>query len=424
MKTKEQFINYTKKLSTIEHGKDGPTSINLVSKMLDKLPLDWSDPNLKILEPCFGFGTFLYFTYLRLLKYHDETHILDNMLYGIEIEPFRYQLTKNKFKIKNLYLGDTLNPTNKIEEILNMEFDVILGNPPYQANLDNANKKAEKPWPKFIYECEKRLGKNGLLSFVTPTSWLSGSKNIIKGSVGVMDVFLKNNLKYIQTGYKFKGVSVDTHFWIMRKNNQYSNTNIFDSITNQSRTISLHNGFLPGDLGFERIGIIEKVFSANSFDWIPSTSMYTRYRKDSVENKTPTHKVKTYVRGGNDEELLFAYFKQECSPENNKIKKVIIPLSGAEKFRPFIDIEGIPYCVDSYLIPLDDTATYDSVYSIFYSKLFKYLIESYRTSGFIQYPIVKKLPKLDTTKVYTDNDIYKFLGLTKKEIDCIENYVR
>jgi hypothetical protein len=305
-----------------------------------------------------------------------------------------------------------------------MKFDVILGNPPYQENLNNSNKKAEKLWPKFIHKSEKLLNKNGFLMFVTPTSWLSGSKNIIKGSLGVMDLFLSNNLKYIETGFSFKGVSVDTHFWIMQKNKEYIKTNIFDSVTKQSKNISIHNAFLPSDLDFDRISIIEKVFSFKSFDWISSTSMYTRWRKDSVDTETTSHKIKTYVRGGNDEDVNFAYFKKECTPQHNKIKKVIIPLSGAEKFRPYIDINGIPYCVDSYLIPLDEKSTYDSVYSIFYSKLYKYLIESYRTSGFIQYPIVKQLPKFDTTKVYTDNEIYTFLGLNKSEINKIENYVK
>lgn len=419
IRTREQYISYIRRTSTIPQGLDGSTPIKPIEEMVNELVVDWSNPNLKILDPCFGFGGYLFFVYLKLIQFHSEKHILNNMLYGVEIEDFRFELVKHKLKINNLIKGDFLD--NKIFK--DMKFDVILGNPPYQDDLDNSNKKAEKLWPKFIYKSEQILSKNGLLMFITPTSWLSGSKNIIKGSLGVMDLFLKNNLKHIQNGFKFKGVSVDTHFWIMQKNNEYSTTNIFDSITNQSKTISIHNGFLPSDLGFERIGIIEKVFSVKSFDWIPSTSMYSRYRKDSVDDKTSSHTIKTYVRGGNDEEINFAYFKQECSPENNKIKKVIIPLSGAEKFRPFIDIIGIPYCVDSYLIPLDDSATYESVYSIFYSKLFKYLIESYRTSGFIQYPIVKKLPKLDTTKVYNDDDIYKFLRLTESEIHCIENYV-
>ena len=36
MNTKEQFTTYSKKLSTIEYGKEGPTAIPLVEEMLDK----------------------------------------------------------------------------------------------------------------------------------------------------------------------------------------------------------------------------------------------------------------------------------------------------------------------------------------------------------------------------------------------------
>lgn len=394
------------------------TPPQLVIKILSKIPESvYLNKESMFLVPGCGMGVFMV-ELVRILveKYGYSIEDAKSRVIGIDnrIKYINY-LKRKGYRVYHLdFLKD---------ELPMMQFDVIVGNPPYQENLVNSNKKAEKLWPKFIFKSEQLLNKNGILMFITPTSWLSGSKNIIKGSLGVMDLFLRNNLKYIETGFSFKGVSVDTHFWMMQKNQNYTNTDIFDSQTNKLKSISIHSGFLPSDLDFDRISIIEKVFSVKSFDWISSTSMYSKWRKDSVNEQTPTHQIKTYVRGGNDEDVNFAYFKQECSPKNNKIKKVIIPLSGAEKFKPYIDIQGIPYCVDSYLIPLDENSTYESVYSIFYSKLYKYLIESYRTSGFIQYPIVKQLPKFDTKKVYTDTEIYNYLGLSKSEIDKIENYV-
>ena len=63
MNTKEQFNKYTKKLATIPYGTDGPTPISLVEEKLDNTPIDWSNPNLRICDPAFGFGTFLFFCY-------------------------------------------------------------------------------------------------------------------------------------------------------------------------------------------------------------------------------------------------------------------------------------------------------------------------------------------------------------------------
>ncbi len=272
MNTKEQFIKYSKKLSTIEHGKDGPTPISLVEEMLDKLPIDWSNPNLKILEPCFGFGTFLYFAYLRLLKYHDETHILDNMLYGIEMEPFRYQLTKNILKFKNLYLGDTLNPTNKLEEILNMKFDVILGNPPYE----NSKHKAKKDslWKKFILKSDGLLNKNGILTFVIPASFTSPTK-LFNG--------LKNRLSYIDLTPKkyFKGVGSTFCYIILNKDIQKK----CKITSNQGKvTVNLDEfNSIPSQISKEILEISKKVFKGER-KWNLSTEYHTQTFSDFIDN--------------------------------------------------------------------------------------------------------------------------------------------
>jgi hypothetical protein len=106
IRTREQYISYIRRTSTIPQGLDGSTPIKQIEEMVDKLPLDWSNSNLKILDPGFGFGGYLFFVYLKLIQFHSEEHILNNMLYGVEIEDFRFELVKHKLKIKNkLNLG-------------------------------------------------------------------------------------------------------------------------------------------------------------------------------------------------------------------------------------------------------------------------------------------------------------------------------
>jgi len=395
------------------------TPIELVCKILDKIPEEvWTNPNATFLDPCMGKGTFLLEIVRRLTYIYGYTEDdAKSRVYGYDIR-VKYINHLTRRGLKNVRHKDFLN------EIIKMKFDVILGNPPYQINSKESNKRAEKLWTKFIGKSDGLLNEGGILSFVTPTSWLSGSKNISKGSYGVMDLFLENNLTYIEKGFKFENVSIDTHYWIMKKNSNYTNTIVFDSKTNETKNINLRNGFFPSDLNNEKTSIIEKIFNMDSFDWIPATSMYTKWRKDATNEETNVNTILTYVKGGNYENTQFAYFSKECKPELNSVKKVIIPLSGAEKFSPFIDINGIPFCCDSYVIPLNSNSTFESVSSIFYSKLYKFLVENYRSSGFVQYPIIKKLPKLDTTKLWCDTEIYSFCSLTEDEIKYIESNVR
>lgn len=62
------------------------TPPELVNEMLDQIPKEtWKDPDKKWLEPACGDGNFLIAIKERLLKYHTEDHILNNMLYGVDL---------------------------------------------------------------------------------------------------------------------------------------------------------------------------------------------------------------------------------------------------------------------------------------------------------------------------------------------------
>lgn len=62
-----------------------------------------------------------------------------------------------------------------------MKFDVIVGNPPYQGSTNSKSGKNWQPiWPKFLAKVFEVVAPNGFVSFITPRTWASGSRNPTK----------------------------------------------------------------------------------------------------------------------------------------------------------------------------------------------------------------------------------------------------
>jgi len=61
------------------------TPENLVNEMLEEIPEEkLRDPNAKFLDLCAGSGNFCIRLKELLCQFHEEQHVLDNMLYAVE----------------------------------------------------------------------------------------------------------------------------------------------------------------------------------------------------------------------------------------------------------------------------------------------------------------------------------------------------
>ena len=62
------------------------TPMELVEQMIDEIPEELlKDPSSTFIDNSAGCGNFLVGLKNRLLQYHNEEHILDNMLYAVEM---------------------------------------------------------------------------------------------------------------------------------------------------------------------------------------------------------------------------------------------------------------------------------------------------------------------------------------------------
>jgi hypothetical protein len=156
----------------------------------------FAEQHFKWLDPAVGIGNFPIVVYRLLMKglahaMPDEEkrrkHILEHMLYASELTP------KNVFIYKKIFCGDTYKLNIHEGDTLQMNphtvwgidrFDVILGNPPYNKGGIRSHTgkqlgdKNETIWPNFIEKSFEWLKPDGFLVFINPLSWLKKSHSL------------------------------------------------------------------------------------------------------------------------------------------------------------------------------------------------------------------------------------------------------
>jgi DNA modification methylase len=147
------------------------TPNELVREMLDKIPTSvWENPESIFLDPCMGKGTFLIEIITRLIDiygYSQEDAV--SRVYGYD--------TCVKY-VNHLKRGGLVNVFHKdfLSEKLNMKFDVVVGNPPYQENSEKGKSKGGgknvmRGYALFVEKSMECLKENGNLFYIIPQGW-------------------------------------------------------------------------------------------------------------------------------------------------------------------------------------------------------------------------------------------------------------
>jgi len=384
---------------------------SIVNLMLDQIPNEIV-VNGTFFDPAIGGGQFVKEIERRKRLAGKTDAEIAATVFGIESNTLRLSYAVNKHKLVGTYESKEF-----LTQDINMKFDVVVGNPPFQ---HNSKSKGNKLWPKFIHKGYMLLKDAGYLAMITPSGWAAGGNNM-PGGIGIIkDVFAPNNLiiaDLSDMSKHFPGVGVSFSWFVMQKSKQYRITQV--DIDGNTFYVDFRKlEFIPDDITTVSLSIFQKLFNNKKRFNVQG---YDRQKDDNKSTVlTDTNNIKHWVLG-TDSTIQYCYLPYDKSPDISSYRKVLFPLRKFSNVPMIhIDDEGIPVCQQGFYIVLDETHTVANVGSVWNSKLYRFMTYTIHPTGFLKTNIIKSLPFVDMNRAWTDKELYDHFSLTDEEIEYIE----
>jgi hypothetical protein len=420
------------------------TPYALIKRMFDMLSSeDFEDPCAKWLDPGAGTGFFSIFLFWKLdaglvekipEKAERRRHILTNMIYMVELQEDNVTVLTSLFgNNANIVCADYLSD----ETFGAIEFDYVVGNPPYNKNgikkvptnnIKNKKNDGATLWFDFIIKSVALLKKGGSLLMIVPSLWMKPDK------MGAYDYITQHKLRRIEclsntkTNRVFGGMAqTPTCFFLMAKQPSDGVCDIYDTdmghyvsyaIRDQYPipvfAVSVVNKFISTVDNIGSIVVIKTNMPAKRVNL--SVVKYGKYKYDNI---------KTARLDGVSPSLDVNYSDAPLSFHG--VVKLVLPhkMYGF----PFLDLIG-KYGIsnrDNYVIvgrTEDDLCIIGEFLStktaLYIYEATRYRMKYLEKYAFLLLPDVTKIPELIETRPITDATIAKYFKLSAKDISCIE----
>jgi hypothetical protein len=155
-----------------------------VKEISDKFPKEiWNNPNLTLCDPAVKSGIYLSEIFIRLMSGLSEfqpneqkryIYIVENMLYGYTTSDLAFKVASKLLMLNDVKCNHNIKNKRFLEENIEMKFDVIVGNPPFQGQSEKrgiGGARSNLLWPKFVIKVLCYLKETGYLAFIHPGGW-------------------------------------------------------------------------------------------------------------------------------------------------------------------------------------------------------------------------------------------------------------
>ena len=475
------------------------TPPQLANQILDLLPQSlWSNPEVRFLDPACKTGVFLREIAKRLDKGLEPkiperqeriNHIMKKQIFGIAITELTGLLSRrslycsknanSKYSVctvfnntqgnirfkriehnwrdsrcldcganeENYKRGEELEThayqfihAHKPEEIFNMKFDVISGNPPYQLSDGGAGASAVPIYQKFVQQAKKLNPR--YLTMIIPARWYAGGRGLDGFRKEMMeDKRIKTIVDYPKSRECFQGVDIAGGVCYFLWEKDYSGDCDFISITGEKesrekRRLNEFDVIVRENVGAKIVRRIKKKSSKMMTEEVLTVSpfglrSYVRGKNRPFRNSVivvtsagKSHIPRTDVIKNPDFidtfKLCIGYLNPDRAGVNNAADGMVNVTTKQKILSPG------EVATETYIIPYanNDKIKVMNAASYLRTKFARFLIWLTLSSMHIAQTNFQFVPLQDFDEPWTDEKLYKQYGLTKDEIAFIESKIR
>ncbi len=383
-------------------------------------------------------------------------------LYAIPTSKLTYEFTRKVYTllgvpVENIFADftsyDLIGENNEeiITQLKDMKFDVIIGNPPYQANDGSgASSDAAAPiYQKFVEQAEVMQAK--YIDLIMPSKWMVGGRTELNDFRNAMqqDKHLRIMIDYENAAICFPTLHVDGGICYFLRDNTYEDKIDYTFIANdgtankaQSLT-SKYSSYIIRDSRI--ISILDKTSVDNKFSSIVSRTKPFGIRKDLFNN--PEKYANANLQERQFEGALKIYGVKGIKGGARRTEGYVNPELATDRYQaidkykifftttystnatiPPSPIKAAPkeICTETFLLigPFDTQQERDNCFAFMKTRLFLFLLYYGHGTMQVNQNVFDLIPLLDFTKSWTDAELYEKYGLSSDEIAFIDSMIK